>query len=196
MIEITKPFAGKEGARLVVFALATSGLAPASNCLLEVAAVAIDRALPPCFTDTFSATLQHDPEELLGAMDQKVAEAHAENGLLDILVDGNGGLLDDVDPKLAAWLDRIGATGERTTPLIAHGVDWTESWLAASLPMTLKRLGRDRIDVGCLLRAYDVPRKKGNGRALSEAMFAAQQFGSLFPGVSTIERIRKESSAQ
>lgn len=191
MISYTKPFTGPDGARLVVITLVTSQIGPSSGKLLEVAAVAVDRALPACVTDTFSATIQHDAEALMAELDAKMLDVFTSNGLLDALIDGNGSSLAEVDALLAKWLDRIGATGERTTPLISHGAEWTESWLTLYLPLTLARLGRDRLDVGAMLRAVDVPRKRGNGRALSEAAEAAKQFGCLLPGVSAIEAMRK-----
>ncbi len=184
-----------EGARIVVITLATSQIAADGGRLLEVGAVALDRALPPMVTDTFSGTVQHDAEQLMGELDAKMLDVYANNGLLDVLVEGTGSKLEDVDSSLAKWLDRIGATGEYTTPLISHGVDWTEGWLSVHLPRTLARFGRDRIDVGCLLRAVDVPRRRGNGRALDEANNVARQYGQLFAGVSKIGEARKWASS-
>ena len=180
-----------EGPRVIVVALATTAIKPKDGVLLEVGAVALERAQQAAHTDSFWGLVQHDVEAILTQADAKVSTMHAENGLLDLLVEEKGSALETVDAAMAKWLDRIGACGESRSPLIAFHAEWVEEWLQAYLPKTLGRFMRDRIDVGSLLRCYDVPRKKADGRALHEAMAVASQYGNLFPGVSRLDDMRK-----
>ncbi len=171
--------------RIVVLQLVTSSLKAREGLLLEVGAVALDRAYPHKIAESFTALVNVDPEEAITACDPYALELHTSNGLLDDLVEHfDEALRPDAlttDSELACWMDRVGATGsDFRTPLICFGTDWAEEWMYRFLPVTLDRFSKDRIDLGALLRVTNQRREKGDGRAASGALYCAEKFRALF----------------
>jgi len=163
---------------LVCIGLATSGLSPERDALLEVGAYAMDRHTL-AFVGERKRTFKADVAAILPAVDEKVYSMHDANGLwLDVaqsICDGQS-----VDNDLAGWLDTVGAAGSPKSPLICFGSEWTRSWLLVHLPKTLGRFARDQIDMGVLLRANNCERPDTNGRAIVTAQTVAQCFRELF----------------
>lgn len=167
---------------LVCIGLATSGLDPDRDELLEVGAYAMTRE-KLTFADEFKARIRTDVAKLLPSVDEKVADMHDNNGLWLELMAGEGVTAVGADDALAVWLDRVGASGSPRSPLIAFGADWTAGWLMHHLPKSLGRLGGqrgDRIDMGAILRANGRQRGHTNGRAIVVAQSCAQSFRDMF----------------
>jgi hypothetical protein len=178
------------GPKLVVLQLVTNRLDHNQGMLCEVGACAVDRRLLDNRVAVFTGLPDVDAEAVLNSSDSYSDGVHTSNGLFEDLV----GLVtptekpyEALDAELAAWLDQVGATGaDARSPLITFGVDWAEPWLRKFLPRTLARCGKDRVDLGALLRMGGVQRDSGDGRAKSGAIYGAKVLAALFPHLASL----------
>lgn len=164
-VEVTAP-------RLILTALATSGLRPNLDQPLELGLLAVDRRTFE-LVDVFTEVLAADPSAVLASADEFVIDMHTSNGLFEEIVEAQStwrSSFDEAAKKAASnainFIEANGATGECRSPLICFGTDWTHRWLSTRFP-TLVGQFKGELDMSTVLQVQGRSRKRGDGRAES-----------------------------
>lgn len=157
--------------RLILTALATSGLRPNLDHPLELGLLAVDReTFEP--VDLLTIVLRGDPSSFLADLDPKVVAMHSENGLLEEMIAAlpATGSFDDAAKAATAqaveFIETNGATGECRSPLICFGTDWLRRWLGTRFAFLATQF-KGEIDLTTVLGVQGRRRQYGNGRVES-----------------------------
>ncbi len=164
--------------------LETTGLVPASGCILEVAAVVLDQHLAP--RERYHARIDC-PSQVLDAMDQVVIDMHVATGLIEkrtgrdrrehLYVVGAtqfdvaiahlfGMIIDATDERRAAKMAELGDTfkpDDARLVLLGNGVHFDRAWLrthAPSLEARLHHRNADAQSIKTAIPGIDWPKQR------------------------------------
>lgn len=155
--------------RLILLALATSGLRPNYDQPLELGLLAVDRESYE-LADILTIVMKVDPSPLFETIDPFVAEMHGGNGLFEDMLPAKFNAFDEAAKAAALeagdFIERNGATGQCRSPLICFGGDWTERWLVTRFPMLANQF-KSVLDMSTVLAVQGKRREVGDGRAES-----------------------------
>jgi oligoribonuclease (3'-5' exoribonuclease) len=167
--------------RLILTALATSGLKAIDSQPLELGLLAVDRKTFE-LVDLLTIPLHADPSSVLETADKFVVDMHTKNGLFEEMAERLPAPHKDFDAaaKTATlqaidFIDANGATGECRSPLIGFNTYWLTRWLSTRFTGLVSQF-RSELDLTAALDVFGIPRpEKGDGRAettLTEAYAA------------------------
>ena len=131
--------------------LETTGLDPAKDRILEIAAARVNERLEP--VDGFSCVIRPNDGIAL-VMDEYVTRMHTGNGLLAALP--GGVTLSDANVGLCAFLARHGEPGNAKLTLAGDSVHFDLGFLRSWLPVAAARFSHRLLDTTAFLtaRAY------------------------------------------
>jgi oligoribonuclease len=161
--------------RLVWIDLEMTGLDPATDVVLEVAALVTDSELEP-LGDGVDMVIGH-PQETLDRMGDVVREMHAKSGLTDAVLTSTVTL----QQAEQAVLDLVKsyAPDPRTVPLCGNSIATDRTFITAYMPALEAHLHYRMIDVSSIKELarrwypkayYNAPVKGGGHRALADIL--------------------------
>ena len=161
--------------RLVWIDLEMTGLDPATDVVLEVAALVTDSELEP-LGEGVDLVIGH-PQETLDRMGDVVREMHAKSGLTDAVLASSVTL--EQAEQAVLELVKAYAPEPRTVPLCGNSIATDRTFITAYMPALDEHLHYRMVDVSSIKELcrrwypkayYGAPQKAGGHRALADIL--------------------------